>query len=181
MHPYAASLFSFGILASLGLSTGAHAQADETSRILDFLDTVQERSLDAGREYCGYLFRRGQGELRATTATRGEEFFCIPDFPAGDDVSLVASYHTHGTFSPEADSEVPSIDDILGDREEAIDGYIATPGGRVWLHEVETGRIEQVCGLGCLIADPNHDEGANEPVATSYTFDALKRRFFFEE
>ena len=181
MTHHAASLpHQAGLIFTI-LAAATPALGDDTGRIVDYLETVQEQSLDAEVEYCGYFIRRNGGDLRATAATRGEQYFCIPKIPAGDDAELVASYHTHGTFSPEADSEVPSVDDIIGDREEEIDGYIATPGGRVWFHDVETGRIEQVCGLGCIVADPNHDEGANAPVATTYSLKGLEKRFFLDD
>lgn len=140
-----------------------------------FLGQVQARSLETGREYCGYFVLRGD-QIVATRPKRGRVYECLASEPQTDD-EVIASYHTHGSFSEDADSEVPSVDDLLGDREEGVDGYIVTPGGRVWFHDVQTGVVEQICGTGCVLADPEHDDALFEPIRQRYTLQDLKERF----
>ena len=72
----------------------------------------------------------------------------LPDFEA------IASYHTHAAYSDDMDSEVPSVDDLEIDFEEGVNGYVATPGGRVWLNLVNEGRTILLCGPGCVYVDP---------------------------
>jgi len=43
---------------------------------------------------------------------------------------IFASYHTHGAFSPDYSSELPSGDDMESDEAEGIDEWVATPDGR---------------------------------------------------
>ena len=74
------------------------------------------------------------GKLAATGPKRGRRDSCEPDEPP-EDFEILASYHTHGDDTQEADTEVPSLEDLAGDIEEGIDGYIATPGGRLWLND----------------------------------------------
>ena len=50
---------------------------------------------------------------------------------------VVATFHTHGSYSPEFENELPSLSDVLGDFSQRIDGYVATPAGRVWLNDFE--------------------------------------------
>ena len=88
----------------------------------------------------------------------------------------MASYHTHAAFSADHHNELPSEQDVESDAEAGMDGYIATPGGRIWHVDGETMVVMQICSVNCLAADPEfipHDAG---PVAKSYTFPELKKR-----
>ena len=143
--------------------------------VIAFLEKIQIRSLESGLEYCGYFVLRGD-QIIATPPTRGRYHECLAAEPRGD-VELLASYHSHGTYSVNADSEVPSIDDILGDQEEEVDGYVVTPGGRVWFHDFESGRVVLLCGPECVTTDPDHDDDVFEPIARRYTLKSLRRRF----
>lgn len=117
------------------------------------LDEVQRLSIRDGVEYCGLFGYDSSGKLAATPARRGERDGCEPALePEGFEV--IASYHTHGAYALDADTEVPSVEDLLADFEEGIDGYIATPGGRIWLNLAEERRSFQLCGKGCVQADP---------------------------
>ncbi len=128
-----------------------------------------------GIEYCGYLGFDDQGELVASAATPGEEASCLPDEPRRIAV-VVASYHTHGGFSHEYFNEIPSGDDMEGDEEEGIDGWVATPGGRLWYFDTTDMVTWQICGIGCLASDPNFIRGDMGLVAESYSYDQLVRR-----
>lgn len=175
MGPFITSRAFCGALfvAATLCQSPAFGQVGQES-IVSFLEGVQASSLEDNREYCGYLYRRADGAIRATRPRRGAVYYCAPRLPNAE---IIASYHTHGRFSEDADSEVPSVDDILGDREEGIDGYITTPGGRVWFHDVEAGTVRQLCGLGCVTADPKHLDSYFLPVRGTYTLEDLERRF----
>lgn len=142
----------------------------------EHLNQVQMLSIRDGVEYCGLLGIDASGQLAATPPRRGRADSCEPpeNGPAGFEV--LASYHTHGSFDPDADSEVPSSDDLLADIEEGIDGYVATPGGRLWLNDLEAEVSFQLCGLGCLIADPRFHECPADSPANEYTLEDLEYR-----
>ena len=153
----------------------AQRKGDDTTAIA-FLAMLQDVSIRHNREYCGYFLRGPRGGLLATPPVRGRAEECLADEP-GPDAEIAASYHTHGGYERDIDSEVPSIDDVFGDRQERLDGYISTPGGRVWFHDWETGALWQLCGLACVPADPDHDENAFEPVPQRTNLIGLIRRF----
>jgi len=117
------------------------------------LEALQPRSIAERREYCGYLGRTPGGQWVATPATKGDLSSCLADEPPAD-LELFASYHSHGNYDPDHDSEVPSSDDMLGDREEGVDGFISTPGGRLWFIDSDRRIATQVCSIGCLTQDP---------------------------
>lgn len=159
----------------------AHAQSrSELSDELDLFavahfDKVQPLSIRDKVEYCGLFGIDASGRIAATKALRGERDSCDPGIePPGFDV--LASYHTHGAYSRDADSEVPSVDDLLGDFEEDIDGYIATPSGRVWLNLVEEELSFQLCGKGCVTADPAFRPCPAFLPGEEYTVETLRMR-----
>ncbi|NKB63209.1 MAG: DUF4329 domain-containing protein [Gammaproteobacteria bacterium] len=55
--------------------------------------------------------------------------------------SGTTSYHTHAGPDPRYDSENFSEQDLLSDREFALDGYLGTPGGQFKYHNYITGAI----------------------------------------
>lgn len=117
-------------------------------------DIIQPLSIADGVEYCGLLGFDAAGNLMATPARRGRADSCRPDDgPPGFEV--LASYHTHGAYDRDADTEVPSLDDLQSDIDEGIDGYIATPGGRLWLNDTEARESVLLCGPGCIESDPD--------------------------
>lgn len=132
------------------------------------LNDLQNRSIDKNREYCGYIGLSPDGEFYATTPRRGRKGSCRPKSVEAEE-ELLASYHTHGAYSEDFESETPSMDDVTSGREEGLDGYIATPGGRLWFTDGETGAADLLCGLGCLIADPGFDLAAEPDVKKTYT------------
>ena len=169
------------ILVLLALPCPAQAQSrshvvDEVNRfMLAFFDRIQPRSIAENVEYCGLVAFDPDGELRTTPPRAGSVDGCEPaDAPEGWDV--VASYHTHGAFLDDADSEVPSVDDLLGDIEEEIDGYVATPGGRVWLNLYEEKLTYQLCGRGCVVSDPKARPCKTFTPRIEYTLNQLRAR-----
>ena len=138
------------------------------------LDSVQPHSIAQSREYCGYIYVTRTGTLAATAPKAGREDYC--DLPTPDD-NVLASYHTHGGYSDVYDNEVPSLDDMRGDIEAEIDGYISTPGGRLWLVDHEARIARQLCRAPCVMADPNNDPADAGYVPRSFTLQELEARF----
>ena len=137
------------------------------------LDALQPRSIAESREYCGYIYRRADGGLAATPATAGDEASCDLDYPSQ---SVIASYHTHGSFSDRYDNEVPSTDDLLSDFEFGTDGYISTPGGRLWRVDHQARVAYQICAAHCVYTDPRNDPSDAGYVAQTYTVAQLRQR-----
>jgi len=141
---------------------------------ISVLDGLQPASITESREYCGYIYETATGGLAATAPMRGAEDYC--DLPEPDE-TVLASYHTHGGFSDRYDNEVPSVDDVTGDFESGIDGYISTPGGRVWLVDHEAQIARQLCNLMCVTSDPDNDPKDAGFVPQSFTLEELEARF----
>ena len=89
---------------------------------------------------------------------------------------VVASYHTHGGYDAELDSEVPSTDDVKSDVADRTFGYIATPGGRVWLVDWRDRSARQLCGLDCVTADPDFVPGQAGWIPGRLTLADIRRR-----
>lgn len=151
------------------------AQTDDINAFATgVLNGLQPRSIAESREYCGYIFETADGGLAATAPNPGAEDYC--DLPEPD-ANVLASYHTHGGFSEEYDNEVPSVDDVQGDFDAMIDGYISTPGGRVWLVDYDRQVARQLCNEMCVTSDPNNDPNDAGFVPQTFTLDELKARF----
>lgn len=139
------------------------------------LAALQAQSFSDGREYCGTIGIAGDGQLVASRARRGRRDGCRPTALRGDARPL-ASYHTHAGFDPAADSELPSAQDLTSDFAEGIDGFVATPGGRLWFNDSAAGETRLICGTGCLPADPSFFNRDWDPVLARYDLDALLAR-----
>ncbi|MEL7300539.1 MAG: DUF4329 domain-containing protein [Pseudomonadota bacterium] len=167
---------SYRILATLTLTLAAplvEAQsAEEVALAKATLGALQAPSFAQDREFCGYLAYDEAGALVATPATRGDRDSCLYDGPE-DGLVMVLSYHTHGRFDTAYAAEVPSVSDIEADEDEGIDGFVATPGGRLWYVDTTDMVVRQLCGLGCLPQDPRFVPGDAGPVAASYTYAEL--------
>jgi hypothetical protein len=123
---------------------------------IDVLASVQSASIAQSREYCGYIFVDNSGRLQATAPAAGTFRVCeLPEPRFGQ--GIVASYHTHGSYSSLYASEVPSLADLQSDFNYGIDGYVATPGGRVWHNSANQTSTRQLCSLGCLASDRQFD------------------------
>ncbi|SLN26362.1 DUF4329 domain-containing protein [Pseudooctadecabacter jejudonensis] len=149
--------------------------ADEEALMRATLTELNLQSFETGTEYCGYVGFNDAGELIASPPTAGDESSCLSDDPTEIAV-ITASYHTHGDFSTEYSSETPSGADMEGDEEEGIDGWVATPGGRLWYIDTTDMVTFQICGIGCLAQDPDFIEGDDGFIAEEYTYDELVER-----
>jgi hypothetical protein len=165
------------IAVLLAGAPGAVAQeASEMAAARAILMELQPRSFAENREYCGYIGILPDGRHMATEVTRGRRDSCLSRGDESRFLEVTASFHTHAAFEWDADSEVPSVEDVLGDMEEGVDGYVATPGGRFWFIDGARGVARQICGLGCLGQDPDFVEGAAGPIAMQYTLEQLRAR-----
>lgn len=107
------------------------------------------------------------GELRATRIKKGDEATCLlPNWPIK--LTVIALFHTHSTFS--RDSEVPSVTDIETDESSSVDGYLATPGGRLWYVDSDTMTVSQIYGIDCLPQGPAFLAAADGSARASYTY-----------
>lgn len=178
MRPTGVRLLCAGLIAAVaaGLGSTARAQDPQVAALArEVLSQLQERSIKAGREYCGMIGRTVNGDLVLGKVRKGRAGSCMPPRdPVG--FFAVASFHTHGAYDPDYDNEVPSVNDVLSDMDEGTDGYVSTPGGRLWHVDRHTGRAVQLCGEGCLPMDPHHEPDPDLPVLRSYTLPALKAR-----
>jgi hypothetical protein len=163
-------------VAGCSLGPGAPPPDDAfTDQAVAFLDSLQWMSFEMNRELCGYFGLDEEGFFVATDPVVGEVDYCdLPWRP--DDVTVVASYHTHGAYTPEDDTEVPSVDDVRSDKREKVYGYISTPGGRVWLVDWTTGVSELLCGNACVTRDPAYPVPDPERIASEYSLRALRDR-----
>lgn len=153
----------------------APEQAAVDAFAIRFLDSIQARSIADRREYCGYFFRDATGAIKATPPRRGTFATCSMPAPTPGD-GIFASYHTHGAFGRQYDNEVPSTTDLLSDFQLGLDGYISTPGGRIWYVSKTTRDAVQVCGLGCVTRDPGFVPRNEGNVRQRYTVVTLNER-----
>lgn len=147
-------------------------QTAEVTLISSIFEDLQPISFAQNVEYCGYVGFNTDGQLIASKPTRGDEGSCLADDPHYIEV-ITASYHTHGGHSLDYFNEVPSGEDMEGHADEGIDGYVATPGGRLWYIDSVDMIASQLCGIGCLPGDPAFIEGADGIIAESYSYDDL--------
>jgi hypothetical protein len=173
MHRHAFSVFA--LFPMLAFSSAAAAEDLSAEYLAEFFAPIQEKSIADQREYCGYFGYNDAGELIATEPVKGEEDSCQAE-PSDEMVEVIASYHTHGAFHYEADAETPSSADLEADIAEETDGYVATPGGRIWMNDFETERATLLCDRNCTVSDPNYDSQAFPPVEGSYDLDGLYDR-----
>ncbi len=135
---------------------------------------LQIRSFEKRREYCGFVGRGTNGSLRATPPQPGDRDSCPLDWP--HDMEVIASYHTHGAFDFTYYNELPSDLDMESDQSLGVNGWIATPGGRLWYVDSERMVATQVCGVGCLPIAPNFYKAQAGHIAPAYTYEELLER-----
>lgn len=160
-------------LLAVTLPGPATAQAEEeivfAARVLA---NLQYRSFRDNREYCGYLARDGGNRLIATKPRRGKANACyLGALPAG--LETFATYHTHAGYDPGSYDEIPSTDDLRSDNALGLDGYVSTPGGRLWFSEGSAMQARLVCGIGCLPQDPRYRPDRGFKVRLRYGIDDL--------
>ena len=144
-------------------------QTAEVTLISSIFEELQPVSLAQNVECCGYVGFNTDGQLIASKPTRGDEGSCLADDPHYSEV-ITASYHTHGGHSLDYFNEVPSGEDMEGNADEGIDGYVATPCGRLcYINSVDM-IGSQLCGIWCLPSDPAFIEGAGGIIAQSYSY-----------
>lgn len=148
--------------------------------VQDYVQTqlvgLQTQSFADNREYCTVVFEDSDGDLGHTRLREGSEASCNIAYFDEPGMAPVASFHTHGSFSNEYDGEVPSITDMESDIAERIDGYIATPGGRLWHIDWRKERAFLVCDEGCLEQDPNYKSSEVLKPENEYTIETLMGR-----
>lgn len=165
-------------LTMLVIAFTAPASAQDallTQAARQVLTELQARSFRDDREYCGTIGVDRARRVVATAARRGGRNGCTPR-RGRSMATVLVSYHTHGAFSPNADSEVPSPGDVRADRRQGIDGYVATPGGRLWFVDGAAAQVSMICGPGCLPADPRFASGGFGPVLPRYSLEQLTVR-----
>ncbi len=173
MRSFSRACMRLALVLAASLPAGAQT-ADETGVARAVLAGIQPRSIAENREYCGYIGYTARGQLATTRARRGQIDYCKTDWPR--DLRVVASWHTHAGYDERAWSEVPTVNDMNADRSEGVNGYIATPGGRVWFIDTRRMRTRQVCGPGCVPPDPRFVPGAEGYIAPAYTYRELQLR-----
>jgi hypothetical protein len=164
------------LLVAVGLVPGpAFAQSrEEVDFVLDLFADLQIRSFEKRVEFCGFLGRDGEGRLVASGPTQGNLDSCPMEWPDG--LEVIASYHTHGAFDYAYFNELPSDIDMLNDQSLGIDGWVATPGGRLWFIDSSRMVTKQVCSLGCLPIAPGFYKAQAGDIAKGYTFEELVER-----
>ncbi|MCF6344225.1 MAG: DUF4329 domain-containing protein [Devosiaceae bacterium] len=164
-------VFFFGFFANASL-----AQEDkEIDFVIEFFDKLQPISFAENKEYCGYFGIDENDNFIATKPTKGRIDSCFADDPP-EDFNYFASYHTHGAFSFDADSELPSSTDLGADISEEVDGYISTPGGRIWFNDSVEEIAFLICGRNCTVSDDRYEADANPPVLNEYDMELLLKR-----
>ncbi|MEO0358907.1 MAG: DUF4329 domain-containing protein, partial [Pseudomonadota bacterium] len=166
MRTYAFLATSALALAVTSATAQDTAEVQFARQVLNQLNTL---SFQNNREYCGYFGFDSSGAIVATPAKKGRQDSCLANEP-DPNLDIFASYHTHGAFSEDALSEWPSSADLEGDEEEGIDGYVATPGGRMWYIDSQDMVASQLCSIGCLVSDPAFQQGMDGTVNQSYSY-----------
>lgn len=147
--------------------------ASDIALIKNRLAPLQHLSFAARYEYCGYLGRLPDGTTAFTEMLRGGHNGCTPRMPARG-LTLVASLHTHGAYDPNVPAEFPTVLDMESDRREGVNGYISTPGGRLWYIDSHAMIATQLCGPGCLPQDPDFHAGDDGEIAAQYSIRQLR-------
>lgn len=160
---YALCAVAFAVVMFNLLTQGrpeARERIVSTDELTDYaratLAGIQSRSINNNQEYCGVIFEDEEGNLQTSTIYPGERAACALDWgvPLGNHV--VASFHSHGGFDTQYASEIPSSVDLATDIDARIDGFVGTPGGRIWHNKWREEATELLCGEGCLQVDPRY-------------------------
>ncbi|MCF6327352.1 MAG: DUF4329 domain-containing protein [Devosiaceae bacterium] len=155
---------------------GAYAQdQEEINFVTNFFNQLQPKSIAENTEYCGYFGIDENDNFVATTPAKGDTDSCLANDPP-ENLDLFATYHTHGAYMFDADSELPSLNDLEADIDEYLDGYVATPGGRIWFNSVDRETAIMLCGRNCTVSDSEYVADTEYPVNNSYTVQQLRQR-----
>lgn len=164
------------ICAALSGGPAPAQSGQEAAFVLGLMTSMNTLSIRFNREVCGYVLRHPNGAYSSTKASWGGHASCA-SLPVEDGVVVASSWHTHAAYAPDYDGEVPSVQDVEGDMQLGVNGWVATPGGRLWFIDGTSGTMRQFCGRGCVPEDPAFIPEDHGPVADSYSFDALIARF----
>ena len=147
---------------------------DEHDYVVALFRQMQPLSFAKEVEVCGSITRDETGALGHTGPFAGTEDSCaIGKTPRGQ--TAIASWHTHGLFLPGYYNELPSGADVDSDHGAGVNGWVATPGGRLWFVDGERKLVKQMCGAGCLPVSPGY-EPIEGKIAKGYDFDDLMAR-----
>lgn len=160
---------------TVAVSAVVPAPANAEAFAQSFLNAIQPQSFALRAELCGYFYVAANGQPAATPPVRGSFARCDTDIPRPGQ-RIFASYHTHGAYGAAYDNEVPSPTDMRSDFEFGLDGYISTPGGRVWHLDYDTQTARQLCGLGCVARDPGFRPRDENSIPQVYTLATLNAR-----
>ena len=162
----------FRLVLALGLALPASAQTSEEYKfVVHLMNRLQVPSFAESREYCGFIVRLPNGKITTGPISPGTTDRCGPIRPGTGEV--LSSFHTHGGFTYVHYNEVPSVQDLRGDIASQTNGWIATPGGRLWFNDWRRGTARQICWIACLKQDPLFVEGVRGKVEEVYTLDKL--------
>lgn len=169
-----AALLLMGIYQANAQST-RYTREQVHAFVIAHLDHLQPVSFQNDLEYCGFIAINRSGRLIATPARQGKPSGCrLKNKPRH--ARVIATYHTHGGYNHLADTEVPSIFDLKHDLRQRVNGYIATPGGRVWFNDLSSRSSVLLCGPGCITTDFGFYECDETRPLTQYTIESLKWR-----
>ncbi|MCW1951793.1 MAG: DUF4329 domain-containing protein [Octadecabacter sp.] len=166
------STIAVALMSLFAPITVSAQSAEELALVKGIFAQLNPRSIAENKEFCGYIGLDGAGNLAFSQPTPGNSDSCLADDPTNIDV-ITTSYHTHAAFSPDYSSELPSGADMEGDEDEGIDGWVATPGGRLWYIDTEDMITRQICGIGCVPSDPDFVAGDSGIIEQSYSYDEL--------
>lgn len=163
------------LILTLGFASPVEAQdAEELGVVRDVLTLLQPLSFEKKREYCGYVGYNEKGVMTASAPVAGTRDSCAAAFPRN--LAITASYHTHGDFDVGYFNEVPSDVDMEGDKQFYMNGYVATPGGRLWYIDTQAMKTWQVCGISCLPVAQSFRKGRAGAIAQSYSYAELREK-----
>jgi hypothetical protein len=163
-------------IASLGPLPAGAQSAEEQAFVEGLMESMNALSIRFNREVCGYVLQDPDGSYRSTKVSWGGLASCA-SLPLEPGVEVVSSWHTHAAYARNYDNEVPSIQDVEGDIAFGVNGWVGTPGGRLWFVESGTETIRVACDLECLPTDPNATDQFHDPIPPEMSLDELYRRF----
>lgn len=161
----------FLILGLMWSQPVAAQDAEELRIARETLTRLQPISFEKKREYCGYIGYNEKGVLIASPAVAGTRDACSAHFPRN--LAITASYHTHGDYDQGYFNEIPSDIDMQSDKQFYMNGYVSTPGGRLWFIDTQLMQARQVCGISCLPTSFRFQKRTSGDVAITYSYDEL--------
>lgn len=168
----AVSVLSISLLSAPVAAQDAAEQAFVTG----LMESMNALSIRLNREVCGFILQDADGTYRSTKVSWGGFATCA-SLPLEPGARVVSSWHTHAAYDRNYDNEVPSIQDVEGDIAFGVNGWVGTPGGRLWFVESATETLRVACDVDCLPADPNATDQFNALVPPSMSLDELYQRF----